>query len=380
MPYKIIENDITHMHTDAIVNAANNELQTGGGVCGAIFEAAGATSLQKACDEIGHCDTGKAVITDGFNLYADYIIHTVGPVWEGGDKDEAKLLYSCYIESLTLAREKEIESIAFPLISSGIYGYPKEEALKIAEEAIGVFLQDNEMMVNMVLFDRADYQYDAEKYKAIKKYVDESKRLFNEEDAATHRERFANRSIPLEEEKTSIGNPIKKVTSLFGKLFDRKPESFEAESELEEGDFFEDEDYVTEAKAFHDKAVVDRSLEDVVEMKGETFSWMLLRLIDEKGFTDVETYKRANIDRKLFSKIKSDKEYRPSKLTALALAVALELNVDETKDLLIAAGYSLSKSFTLDIIIEYFIEQETYNIFEINEALFAFNQPLLGSS
>ena len=157
MPLHLVRNDITKMKVDAIVNAANSALQRGGGVCGAIFAAAGARELQEACNKIGGCKVGEAVITPGFRLPAKYIIHTVGPVWQGGKANEPQLLRNCYINSLTLALEHKCESIAFPLISSGIYGYPKEQALQVAISAIREFLQDNELNVYLVLFDKEAY-------------------------------------------------------------------------------------------------------------------------------------------------------------------------------------------------------------------------------
>lgn len=330
MPLQIIRNDITKMDVDVIVNAANSALKMGGGVCGAIFKAAGAKELQAECDSIGGCETGNAVITKGYKLPARHIIHTVGPVWHGGKNDEEKLLRSCYIKSLNLAKEYELESIAFPLISSGIYGYPKGEAFKVAVTAIQDFLLENEMMVYLIVFDKAAVEISEMLYTSIEKYIDD-------------------------------------------KYDDEKAESREFRLLNEEADIY----YSVSAPKMS-KASKDKSLEDIVSQLDETFSEMLLRLIDEKEMTDVETYKKANIDRKLFSKIRTDKFYRPRKATALALCIALELNLDQTKDLLARAGYALSRSSKFDIIVEYFIERGIYNIFEINEALFAFEENLLG--
>ena len=330
MPLQIIRNDITKMDVDVIVNAANSALKMGGGVCGAIFKAAGAKELQAECDSIGGCETGNAVITKGYKLPARHIIHTVGPVWHGGKNDEEKLLRSCYIKSLNLAKEYELESIAFPLISSGIYGYPKGEAFKVAVTAIQDFLLENEMMVYLIVFDKAAVEISEMLYTSIEKYIDD-------------------------------------------KYVDEKTESREFRLLNEEADIY----YSVSAPKMS-KASKDKSLEDIVSQLDETFSEMLLRLIDEKEMTDVETYKKANIDRKLFSKIRIDKFYRPRKATALALCIALELNLDQTKDLLARAGYALSRSSKFDIIVEYFIERGIYNIFEINEALFAFEENLLG--
>jgi O-acetyl-ADP-ribose deacetylase (regulator of RNase III) len=330
MPLQIIRNDITKMDVDVIVNAANSALKMGGGVCGAIFKAAGAKELQAECDSIGGCETGNAVITKGYKLPARHIIHTVGPVWHGGKNDEEKLLRSCYIKSLNLAKEYELESIAFPLISSGIYGYPKGEAFKVAVTAIQDFLLENEMMVYLIVFDKAAVEISEMLYTSIEKYIDD-------------------------------------------KYDDEKAESREFRLLNEEADIY----YSVSAPKMS-KASKDKSLEDIVSQLDETFSEMLLRLIDEKEMTDVETYKKANIDRKLFYKIRTDKFYRPRKATALALCIALELNLDQTKDLLARAGYALSRSSKFDIIVEYFIERGIYNIFEINEALFAFEENLLG--
>ena len=340
MPLEILRNDITQMKTDAIVNAANPALQRGGGVCGAIFAAAGAAELQQECDAIGHCDTGQAAITKGDGLYANYIIHAVGPVWRGGVHNEAELLASSYTSSLRLALEHGLASIAFPLISSGIYGYPRDAALQIAISAIGRFLLEHEMMVYLVVFDRESYSLNKNLSAAIRQYVDER---YVEQHTLPRRAKLLQAEESLSEILADVS---------YTPLASQKPAFAEA--------------------------AMQRSLGDIVNRLDESFSQMLLRLIDEKGTTDVETYKRANIDRKLFSKIRTGKGYTPRKPTAMALAIGLRLNLDETRDLLARAGYALSHSYKLDIIVEYFITEGNYNIFEINEALFAFEQPLLG--
>lgn len=341
MPLKIIRNDIVKMHVDAIVNAANSALKMGGGVCGAIFTAAGADKLQAECDTIGKCSVGHAVITKGYNLPAKYIIHTVGPVWKGGTNDEAQLLSDCYRNSLMLALEKNLKSIAFPLIASGIFGYPKDEALSIATSTIGKFLLQHDMMVYLVVYDKKALLLSEKLFNSIEKYIDDH---YIEEHNFNGRNRETE-SFAFYQVRDKIGD----ITEC-----DAQPYPHETRNKAE------------------------RSLKDVVAHLDESFSQMLLRLIAEKGFTDVETYKKANIDRKLFSKIRSDKNYNPSKITAISFAIALELSIDETKDLLAKAGYTLSHSNKFDIIIEYFIEAYNYNIFEINEALFTFDQSLLG--
>lgn len=337
MPFEIIRNDITKVHVDAIVNAANQTLLGGGGVDGAVHRAAGPDLLVE-CRALGGCKTGEAKLTNGYRLPARYVIHTVGPVWQGGDYNEDKLLTNCYCNSLALAKEHQLESVAFPLISTGAFGYPKDRALKIAVSAISDFLMEHDMMVYLVVYDKDSFQISGTLFKSIKQYIDDNY-------IVDHPHRQGSR--PLDDLVVSE-RILKKSESLPLKTYS----------------------HITKPL---------RKLEDLIDQMDETFSQMLLRLIDQKGMTDAQTYKRANIDRKLFSKIRNDIYYRPSKHTAIAFAIALELNLDETKDLLMRAGYALSHSSKFDIIIEYFIREEIYNIFEINEALFAFDQKLLGA-
>jgi O-acetyl-ADP-ribose deacetylase (regulator of RNase III) len=341
MPFQIIRNDITKMSVDIIVNAANTRLKRGGGVCGAIFAAAGADELQEECDRIGYCPVGEAVITEGYQLPAKKIIHVVGPIWEGGNKNEEQLLGKAYRNALTLALKHNGKTIAFPLISSGIYGYPKDQALQVAVSVISEFLLHHELMVYLVVFDKAAFVLSEKLFNAIDRYIDDH---------------YA-RAHLLEERNREEQGFLKKRL------------------ETEAREMIEEARMLIPAPAMQSP----RSLEDVIGQLDESFSEMLLRLIDEKGLTDVETYKKANIDRKLFSKIRSKKDYNPSKTTAIAFAIALELSLDETCDLLNRAGYALSHSHVFDLIIEYFIEEQNYNIFEINEALFAFDQTLLGA-
>jgi O-acetyl-ADP-ribose deacetylase (regulator of RNase III) len=341
MPMKIIRNDITKMSVDAIVNTSNTALKMGGGVSGAIFSAAGAQKLQKECDSIGKCNVGEAVLTKGYALTAKYIIHTVGPIWSGGSFNEATLLHNSYTKSLTLAWENKCESIAFPLISSGIYGYPKEQALQIAISSIGEFLIEHEMMVYLVVYDKKSYVMSEKHYSAIEKYIDDN---------------YVEEHCIFEDRNNIKCYELNEVDNI---LCNDSP--------------------VNDSCAEMSVQKRKRSLIEIVNQLDESFSEMLLRLIDEKGMTDVEVYKRANIDRKLFSKIRSSKVYNPSKVTAIALAISLMLNLDETCDLLSKAGYTLSRSNKFDVIIEYFIEEGNYSIFEINQALFDFDQDSLGA-
>ena len=324
MPIKIIRNDITKLKCDAIINAANKTLLGGGGVDGAIHKAAGEKLLEE-CKTLGGCNVGEAKLTSAYNLPCKYVIHTVGPVWKGGFFGEEQKLQSCYKNSLELAKQNQCESIAFPLISSGAYRYPKDKALKVATDTISNFLLENEMLVYIVVFDKKAFSISKKLFNDIQQYIDDS----YADTYAVSRNRF--------------NMACKMSAPMYG---ESKP-------------------LIT--------------LEEKIKQIDESFSQMLLRKIDEKGLKDSECYKKANIDRKLFSKIKSNVNYKPSKTTAIAFAISLELNLEETKDMLMKAGYALSKSNKFDIIIEYFITNRNYNIFEINEALFAFDQSLLGA-
>ena len=333
MPLQIIREDITKLKCDAIVNAANNSLLGGGGVDGAIHRAAGPELLEE-CKTLHGCETGHAKITGGYNLPAKYVIHTVGPVWQGGTEGEKEFLESCYRESLKLARKHKCESVAFPLISSGVYGYPKDQALKVAIDVISSFLLENDMLAYIVIFDKAAYQISEKLFADVKQYIDD-----NYVDLHTD----------------SMHERMRRQQS--GQLLEI------------------DKCMSPQATMCAPKLSLDEKLHQI----DESFSQMLLRKIDEKGMTDAECYKKANIDRKLFSKIRGNIHYSPSKTTAIAFAIALELNLEETKDMLMKAGYALSHSNKFDLIIEYFIQSENYNIFEINEALFMFDQNLLGT-
>ena len=331
MPLEIVRNDITKMTVDALVNAANESLLGGGGVDGAIHYAAG-PKLLAVCKTLGGCKTGKAKITGGYNLPAKYVIHTVGPVYEDGKHGEKALLESCYRESLALAKEHNCETVAFPLISSGVYGYPKDQALKVAIDVISDFLLENEMKVYIVIFDKAAYKISEKLFSDIAEYIDDN---------------YVDGHTDYRRESMRLNMPIQPIMA---------------------------ED-MCECKTMAAPDDLDSKLKQI----DESFSQMLLRKIDEKGMTDAECYKKANIDRKLFSKIRSDVHYKPSKPTAIAFAISLELSLEETEDMLKKAGFALSHSNKFDIIIEYFISKGNYNIFEINEALFAFDQSLLGA-
>ncbi len=330
MPLQIIRQDITKMTVDAIVNAANSSLLGGGGVDGCIHRAAGKGLLEE-CKTLGGCKTGKAKITGGYKLPAKYVIHTVGPIYEDGKHGEKALLASCYRESLALAKEHNCETVAFPLISSGVYGYPKDQALKVAVDVIGDFLLENDMTIYLVIFDKAAYKISEKLFVDIAEYIDDH----------------------YVDEHTDCRHESIRMNVLMRPIM---------------------VDEICECKS----SFTEDDLDSKLKQLDESFSQMLLRKIDEKGMTDAACYKKANIDRKLFSKIRSDVHYKPSKPTAIAFAISLELSLDETEDMLKKAGFALSHSNKFDIIIEYFISKGNYNIFEINEALFAFDQSLLG--
>lgn len=345
MPLKIIREDITKINCDAIVNAANKTLLGGGGVDGAIHKAAGKKLLIK-CATLGGCKTGDAKITKGYDLPCKFVIHTVGPVWGGGQNGEENLLRSCYRNSLLLAQKYSCESIAFPLISSGAYGYPKDQALKIALEEIQAFLNDNDILVYIVVYDKSAYMISQSLFDNVASYINDN----YIEEHLTESRIFAEDNLMYPYADSSQESPY--ISMLSARPI-RTPAAEYAGQRL--------------------------SLNDALEQIDESFSEMLLRKIDEKGMTDADCYKRANVDRKHFSKIRSNNHYRPSKSTALAFAIALELSLEETRDLLMKAGFALSHSDKFDIIVEYFIMNGNYNIFEINETLFAFDQKLLGA-
>ena len=326
MPLMIVRNDITKMDVDAIVNAANSSLLGGGGVDGAIHRAAG-PGLLAECRTLDGCETGDAKVTRAYRLPSKYVIHTVGPMWYGGTCGEREQLISCYRRSLTLAETYGCETVAFPLISSGIYGYPKDQALRVAMDTISEFLMEHDMTVYLVIFDRAAYQLSSKLFADIAAYIDD---YYVDEHSDSRRERF--RRMEIEERMCCAAAP--------------RPSN---------------------------------SLDELLAELDAGFSETLLKLIDKSGKTDPEIYKKANVDRKHFAKIRKEPNYRPKKPTVIAFAIALELNLEETRDLLERAGYSLSRSSKFDVIIEYCIKQELYQIHQINEILFAYDQSLLGT-
>lgn len=581
MPFLLIRDDITKVRADAIVNPANTSLEEGRGTSRGIFVAAGEEKLQEACRKIGRCEVGKAVITDGFDLPARYIIHAVGPVWQGGEYWEDQTLYNTYIESMALARANGLESIAFPLLSAGNYGYPRERAMKVAVSAIKDYIAYYDMTVYLVVYDAKSLAVSRKLSVSVQEYIDEhyvennnedfrsTSSLSLEEDTSgrealvsekrTEKKTFwsslfkrkdssretvgsqgktrtwdedmentggipplpnlaqlappvppsdgeehrgedltdtgkippltdsaslgptvfspaqeaqageemedtgripplpSSASIPQLPPLASMAPPVPNaqeeaarqsrshLPSSGGVPYSSPPDPFSSQGErqgMERGrqqGWSEEEtaarrpghlansapplpDHQTASTPprpdrlasssprpvppassapprreplpkssgkppktsflprFISSKEKKRHLDDIMNHMGETFSQMLIRLIDERGMTDPEVYHKANIDRKLFSKIRNNKDYSPNKKTIISFAIALELSLDEAKDLLRSAGYSLSDSSRFDVIISFFLENGIYDIFEINEMLFFYEQPVLGSA
>ena len=391
MPFRIVEGDITKLQVDAIVNAANESLLGGGGVDGAIHRAAGPRLLEE-CRTLHGCKTGEAKVTLGYDLPAKYVIHTVGPIWRGGNYGEEDLLRSAYRNSLLSALEKNCESVAFPMISAGVYGYPKDQALEVAVSTIRAFLDEHEVDVTLVIFDRESFRFDGRLYSEISGFI---RNTYDDGRGQRNLLFDMERSAPV----SGAGTPRR---SLFSRAKSTSPkkdadalreESIPAESAFEVDECICEERAEVRKEIRHAESMMgasamsapiqmrlqDTGLKEALENLDESFSQALLRMIDARGMKDSDCYKKANIDRKLFSKIRSDVNYRPSKQTVLAFAVALELDLSETEAFLKKAGFALSHSNKADVIVEYFISHRNYDMYRINEALFAFDQNLLGA-
>ena len=329
MPFQIIRNDITKVQADIIVNTANPQPRIGRGTDSAIYSAAGADALLEERKKIGDIAPGHAAATPAFALPAKYIIHTVGPVWTDGNSGECDILRACYENTLALALELKAESIAFPLIATGVYGFPKDEALNIALSEIGKFLLIHEMTVILVVFGSKTFELSAQLVGSIDEYIDE------------HQERAL-------------------LKSEYG--------------DWEAADF---ERWRRNAQRHHAETK-PQTLGQMLDDAGDTFQQRLFKLIDKSGMDDVTVYKKANIDRKVFSKIRCKKDYKPSKKTAIAFAIALKLDMPELIELLACAGIALSKSDKFDLIITYCVRNGIYDIYKINAILFDYGQPILG--
>ncbi len=340
MPIQIIRQDITKMRVDAIVNTTNSQMIGYSGLDLAVHKKGGA-ELDEACKLIAPIGVGEAKITAGYGLPSKFIIHTAGPVWQGGERGERDLLSACYINSMKLAIENGCESIAFPLISSGVYGFPRDIVLRLAMQTVTDFLFDNELDVYICVFDSASYELSRKLSSEIQKFIDDE---------------YVS-SFETEICSQSVADPSRLSSNMA--LCKRIPRW---EEELSEN------------------KTKEVSLDKYVFGLDKSFQEKLFHLIDKKGMTDVECYKRANVDKRTFSKIKSNRSYQPSKNTAVAFAISLQLNMEETLDLLETVGYTLSKSRLFDVIIRFFIENKRYDVIEINETLFEYDLSLLGNS
>lgn len=356
MPFEIVRNDIVNMQVDAVVNTANPNPVIGSGVDSGIHKKAG-HELLLARQQIGSIDFGNAVITPGFNLDAKYVIHTVGPVWKDGSHGEEQILSSCYRKSLALAKEHECESIAFPLIATGNYGFPKPLALQIAVREISTFLMKNEMQIYLVVFDKEAFALSEKLFRSVSGYIDENYIRSKMLDEYGAEGMYGSRlGIRRTRELLTRSNRICEDICLSQAMEEGDEKSIGAALPMDSDDWGQ-----------------------LLQNLDAGFSETLLQLIDRTGKKDSEIYKKANVDRKLFSKIRNNMDYKPSKATALAFAFALELDVDETKDFIGRAGYAISHSSKFDVIVEYFLVNHNYNVFELNEVLFAFDQPLIGA-
>ena len=357
MAFKIVRNNITKMNTDVIVNTANRNPIVGPGCDTAIYRAAG---YQKLLDyrkeKIGTVEQGDAFVTPAFNLPAKYIIHAVSPLYHDCKHGEEEVLRNCYRKVLSLAKNLKVESIAFPLISSGGFGYPKEEAMRIAIDEIHAFLLEHSLDIYLVVFDPESTRLADQIDSQLDEYIDEhyvDEQIKREWDESSYKEggMSLRMEAPLPMEGAILGSAppleIPERRSL------RKEKVFNPE---EEKDYLPDED-VEE---------LEKKLDQRMTHLSDTFAEYLLYLIKSKGLKNSEVYKKALVDKKLFSKIKNNPDYHPKKSTALCLCVGAKLSMDESKDLLARAGYALSPCDKTDIIFAFFLEHKIYDMIALD--------------
>ena len=362
MPLQIIRQDITKMRVDAIVNTTNEEMVGYSGVDLAVHTIAG-PELDAECETLPPLGLGQAVVTGGYNLPCKYVIHTSGPIWRGGAYGESVILRSCYMESLKLAVKHKCKTVAFPLISAGVYQYPKDQVLKFAIQTITEFLFENELTVYLCVYDREAYTFSQKLFNDIQSFIDDD---YVEERDEDYFDGYYLGNVSCNEASApSNSRDLDELSDFDEYCYDAPYQTDDTP-----GDYAPSELVCS--------SISDKSLGEYVGELDRSFREMLFDLIDESGMTDVECYKKANVDKRVFSKIKSNKDYRPSKQTAVAFAISLKLDLDTTQELLATAGMTLSRSNKFDKIIRYFIHKGIYDVFEINEALFEFDQVLLG--
>ncbi len=364
MPFQIIRNDITKVKADVIVNTANPYPVIGSGTDSAVYRVAGEQQLLAERKRIGNIAPGQVAVTPAFNLSAKYIIHTVGPAWEDGNHGERDILHSCYKKSLTKAAELKANSIAFPLIATGVYGFPRDEALNIALAEIGKFLLTHDMKVILVVFDRKAFELSGQLVGEIDEFIDDhGVRIARDAEYGDGFDR-------LERRRMEMTNMLADE-----EVFHRRTELLDVEAEEE---IFDGAPAPITPMSAPLMDMGDESLDDVLQNTGNTFQQKLFELIDASGMDDVTVYKKANIDRKVFSRIRCKEDYKPKKKTAVAFAIALQLDMPTMLDLLSRAEIAFSPSNKFDLIITYFVTHGIYDIFEINAALFKYGQPILG--
>ena len=346
MPFRIIRDDITKVKADALVNPANPEPVIGGGVESAIYEAAGKEKLLEARKELGRLQPGKVGVTEAFNLAAKYIIHVSGLYWEGGNSFEARCLKECYEKALKAALDKGCKSIAFPLLGTGTYGFPKDIGLDVAVSTFTEFLEEYEMEITLVVFDNEAVNVSGKLAYEVKSFIDD---------------KYALEVLETEYKK------------------DRNIECYELPNErfhlLLKEETYDVLDNACTKDTFSAKqpGSLEAALKNIYK---ESFEKHLQQLINKKGLRNSEVYAAANISKQYFSKLLKG-QVKPSKDKMLALAVGLRLNMDETADFLRIGGYALSPISQTDTVVEYFIRKQEYNVLKINIVLFDYGlEPL----
>ena len=355
MPFQIIRNDITKVEADAIVNTANPEPVVGGGTDYAIHRAAG-PELLEARKKIGKIGIGQAKATPAFQLPAKYVLHTVSPAWIDGQHREEELLRKAYDAALQLADELGCQSVAFPLMAAGTYGFPHELALSVAIRAFTDFLLEHEMQIDLVLFNAKAFGIAGSLFDDLKSYIDDH---YVAERSA---EEYLIDELPC-------ANASGRVSGREEYARIRREEKRRARKDTIDASVM--------PPAPMASMVCASSLEDILKQHEKTFSEHLLDLLRERKGKDSEVYRRAEVSKQLFSKILNNKEYQPTKSTAIQLAIGLELDLVQTQKLLGTAGYALTRSSKADLVVEYCIRHQIYSVTFINEALDDCGLPLL---